>query len=498
MSLRTALAAVRNRIGSAIAGKALIEGTARPGPWSLPVTGATWSVGAPSYGGWINNWQLGGEPWQGSQSGIIEGCLALYAGVMATLPVAHFIRLDDGSKERIDSSDAARIFVGGPNSYQSWADFVGEATRCLFLEGNFYALGQKNSDGESDELHPMDPLLSRPTVVIATIDGIEERGLGYTLGGNAFVDPDLDPAGGGFNGYGRPYWPARHVLHFKLPSYNNRKPSFLIGESPLVSLFDSQKLIQRLTAMLDRQGPRAVASIDHVASREQITELRDRLKEGLNGGVPILSAGSKLEPWSGQALTPRDIQFLEVNVFAREEVCTAFRVPGALLGLDKATSGTTKDLILQWRQMGLGATVEIFEQALTRFFGLRGYPFEWIEFDLDALSRGDERERIENLVRATQGGLYSIDEARAREDLGRVPGGWGAMPRVQAQNVPLDAAAAIEPSAPSSPAPSALIGARVAEANSRPRVRQIARLTVQEETHELERLMRKDSRHGCD
>jgi len=94
------------------------------------------------------------------------------------------------------------------------------------------------------------------------------------------------------------------------------------------------------------------------------------------------------------------------------------------------------------------------------------------------MSRGNERERVETLARYVQVGILSSDEARAREDLGRVPDGWGKMPRMQAQNVPLDAVAAV-PTAPherieAPTIPSAPSAPSAHEARSRPRIRRVA------------------------
>jgi hypothetical protein len=141
--------------------------------------------------------------------------------------------------------------------------------------------------------------------------------------------------------------------------------------------------------------------------------------------------------------------------------------------------------------------VENIEQRLDKFFGLRGYPHEFVEIDLDSLLRGDEKTRIETLVRATQGGIYSPDEARHHEDLPSVPGGWGIEPRVQQQVLPLSAAASISASplgpAPAVPPAPPAAGQPAAEASGRPQIRKITRLTAREEAEAIERLIREEA-----
>jgi HK97 family phage portal protein len=485
MSLRAALALPFTRIASAIVGKALtpVEGAPRPGPWSLPVTGATWSVGAPSYGGWMNGWQLGGEPWSPApQMATVEACKALYAGAIASCPVGHFVKLPNGGKARVDTSDAARAFLS-PNDYQTWADFIAEAVRCLLDDGNAYALARRNGRFEVAELHPMDPRMSFPAVLP------ESGEIVYALGGNDVVDNWPDDFS--YARYGRQTLvPARDVLHLRLPSYRSaRWPTFLIGESPLVAMLGTDQILRRLDALLDQKHPKAVATLDHVASKEQVEQIRDRIKEAYSaGGIPVMSGGARLEPWRAAAVLPKDAQLLEFLQFSREEIMAAFHVPPPLLGLTGATSGTTSELFLLWKQTGLDPLIENIEQRLDKFFGLKGYPHEFVEFDLDSLLRGDEAKRIETAVRAIQGGLLSPNEAREREDRPAVP--YGFEPRLQQQVVPLSAAAAIErpgdaapPMPPAAGAPSAApIGASRASIHK-----------AIEEAEALERLMREET-----
>jgi hypothetical protein len=96
----------------------------------------------------------------------------------------------------------------------------------------------------------------------------------------------------------------------------------------------------------------------------------------------------------------------------------------------------------------LGFCLNHVEQAFDRLFDLKGEPEEFTEFDTASLLRSAQKERIEALARAVQGGIYSPNEARAAEDLDAVP--YGDEPRVQAQVIPLSAAGSI----PAAPTPS--------------------------------------------
>jgi hypothetical protein len=112
-------------------------------------------------------------------------------------------------------------------------------------------------------------------------------------------------------------------------------------------------------------------------------------------------------------------------------------------------------MMQQWIASGLGFCLNHVEEAFGQTFGLKGQPDEYVEFDTKALLRSAFKDRIDGLVKAVQGGVFSPNEARNSEDLPDVP--FGNEPRVQQQVVPLSAAGKIPaaPAAPPAPAPPA-------------------------------------------
>ena len=199
-------------------------------------------------------------------------------------------------------------------------------------------------------------------------------------------------------------------------------------------------------------------STDLVLSRDEVQQLRDRWLEqskGLHqGGVPVLTAGLKVIPWTTPA---RDAQLAELAKISHEQIAHAFRVPLQLLSLGGAPFSSTETLMSFWLASGLGFTLNHVEQSFDKLFGLRGGSEEFCEFDTAALLRSAQKDRIEALARSVQGGIFSPNEARAAEDLDAVP--YGDEPRVQAQVIPLSAAGSI-PSAPTPAVPSSAPVAR--------------------------------------
>lgn len=178
--------------------------------------------------------------------------------------------------------------------------------------------------------------------------------------------------------------------------------------------------------------------------------MRDRWNEqskGLHqGDTPILSGGLKITPWTVPA---RDAQLAELMRLSAEKICWAYQIPLQLLGLGGAPFSSTESLLRFWLSTGLSFALNHVEQSFDLLFDLEGEPSEYTEFSTEGLLRVDPKDRIEMLARGVQSGIYSPNEARAAEDLSAVP--FGNEVRVQAQNVPLSAAAAI-PTAPAMPA----------------------------------------------
>jgi len=178
-----------------------VEGAPRPGPHYLPLTGGWLPDGAP-----INWWQTGISPVSAGRSAIVEACVSAYAQTIAMCPGDHWRANNRGGRDRVTTSALSRI-LRHPNAYQSISDFLLNATRSLYLDGNAYALALRNDRYEIDELHLMDSGQCRPQV--ATTGDVF-----YQLGGNSVIDCQLESQ--------QLVVPARDVLHIRL----NCDPSF--------------------------------------------------------------------------------------------------------------------------------------------------------------------------------------------------------------------------------------------------------------------------------
>jgi len=409
-----------------------VEGQVRPGPYFLSISGGWLPDGAP-----INWWQTGMDiiP-SAARSAMVEACVSAYSQTVAMCPGDHWRLTGKGGRTRVKNSAASRI-LRKPNAYQSALDFMVNAVRQLYLEGNAYALALRNDRYEVSELHLMDATLSRPQVAGGEVF--------YRLAGNAVIAQQMPEA---------LIVPQRDVLHIRLHADRSRQYPFpLWGQTPLLAALYDMGLAgaiaqQQQMFYMNQARPSAVINTDMPLDKDLVQELRDRWDEqtkGINQGkTPILTHGLKVNPW---AQVPKDAQVAEVMKIAESHIALAFRVPMQILGLGGGTTfGSTEALMRFWIATGLGFALECCEQAFDRLFALKGEPDEYVEFNTDALLRSDFKDRIRGLKEAVTGGIMAPNEARNEEGYDDVR--EGDMPRMQQQMIPLDFAGKIPPAGP--------------------------------------------------
>lgn len=402
-----------------------VEGEPRPGPYVLPITGGMLPDGAP-----INWWQTGMDPQPiGARSAMVEACVAAYAQTIAMCPGGHWKKNSKGGKDPVTTSALSRI-LKRPNFYSTISDYLMNSVRHLFLDGNSYSLAIRNERFEITELHLMDSRLCKPVVAVT-------GDVFYRLQGNAIVDRMFQTE--------YPLLvPQRDVLHIRLAA-DRRYPFPLWGQTPLLAALSDMAVTDAIAAQqiqfyINQARPSAVLTTDLTLDKDQVQALRDRWDEqtrGMQQGkTPILTHGLKVMPWSAGG---RDAQVAEMMKMSKENIALVFRIPLQVLGLAGGQAFSSTEALMQfWLAGGLNFAINHVEQGFDMIFGLKGAPDEWTELSTDVLLRSAMKDRIEALTRGVQGGIYSPNEARNREDLDSVDA--GDEPRVQQQVVPLSAA----------------------------------------------------------
>lgn len=408
------------------------EGEYRPGPYLLDEGWLSAKAGR-----FWNFWQMGYsvQPY-GQSSAMVEACVSAYAQTVAMCPGDHWRTKEDGGRERVTGSALTRI-LRKPNDYQSISDLLLNLTRRLYEVGEGYAVAIRNDRNEIAEIH----LMKHGQPLIA-MDG----SIFYYLSGNEIAERRFDMSA--------PI-PARDVLHVRL--HTPQHP--LKGLSPILATvlergMASAALNQQVAFYLNQARPSFMLETDEKLTAEQTKDLRMRWDEQTQGegagGTPILTWGLKAKPVH---VTPADAALADMMKLADQSIALAFRLPLQVLGVGDTPFASTEALMSSWKASGLGFCLNHIEEAFGLLFGLKGQPEEYLEFNTEALQRSNFKDRIEGLARGVLSGIYAPDEARNDLDKPRVPGGFGSMPRVQQQVVPLDWHEKNPPAQPVAPVP---------------------------------------------
>ena len=344
----------------------------------------------------------------------LEACIATISETVAMLPIKHFKEDAEGGKVLQKNSSVARV-MRRPNEYQTKSEFLVGLVRQTLLEGNGYAVAERNGRFEVSKLYPT----NRMSVYVSK----ENKDAYYSGGTTELVDLNT-------------MIPSRDVLHFRL--HTNGHP--LIGVSPLVASLlavDTGNHIQgHVNALFrNRATPNAVFSTPMTLSADQVKELKSRANEslqGLNsGGVMVLTSDMKFQQVTMSSV---DSELIATDKMADEKIARAFRIPMAMVGImDKASFANTETLMKYWVANGLGFVLEHLENSLEKLFDL---PYnESIEFDTEFILQADFKSRMDGYKVGVTGGFFTPNEIRALEQLKPLDGGDELY--MQTQNTPI-------------------------------------------------------------
>jgi HK97 family phage portal protein len=382
-----------------------------------------------------------------TSSTAVYACVNVLSQEVASLAIDHWRRdAGTGARERVKNSAVVRV-LNYPNEYQTRSDFWLYMMRSLLLSGAAYAGASRNNRTEVRALHPLPPSGCHPLV--------------SSTGGDVFYQ--TSDFGDGLIDLTTTL-PARNVLN---PRINcTRHP--LIGETPITAFASSVvagAALQRSVARFftNAARPSGVLTTPKTLTKPQIEELRDvwnRVTAGDNaGGTPVLHSELKWEQITMNATDAETIASYQLTV---ADVAMAYRIPLFMLGdMSKATFRNVESLMRVFYTSSLRFYLEHLENALNRLFELDGVS-EYVEFDIEAgLLRGDFEQRMNGLTKGVQGGIFSPNEAREREEL--PPKSGGDEIYLQRQMVPVSviegmlraeiARGQAPPPAPAEPAP---------------------------------------------
>jgi HK97 family phage portal protein len=326
----------------------------------------------------------------------VYACVRILAESVASLPLKLY-RKANGTRDEVMDHPLNWLVKNEPNEYQTSFEFREQLQGHLGMRGNAYARLYRDPFGEVIQIEPLHP---------ADVQVLKNEDTGRLI----------------YRHKGTTYG-AYDILHIKGLTTNG-----LIGLSPVTVLretfglaLSSQK--HGLRTFENNATPGGVIETPGTMTPEQVSKLReewDKHHKGVaNSGRPaILYGGMK---FAGVGFNSRDAQFLESRKFDVEEIARAYRIPLHLLqSTEKSTSWGSgiEQQNIGFIEYTLRPWLVRWEQALNRVLLTEdmkrgGYYFK---FNLDALLRGDFKTRMEGWRTGIETGMFSINEAREKED----------------------------------------------------------------------------------
>jgi HK97 family phage portal protein len=345
---------------------------------------------------------------EGSVIGLsaVYRAVSLISGTLAQLPMRTLRDTGDGMRQRINS------FLDNPGGPNGPTAFEWKET-CLWhllLHGNAFAAHVFGGAGQLVALALLHPLCV--TVELPGPDDTEQP-----AGGKWFYATLLDGT--------RRRFDATTMTHIMGPSLDgvrglsvisvarNSLGTAIAGDQAAAKMFGSGLTVSGMVTP-DEDSP------DWEDSKE-IKESVNAALTGIDNAGQIAVLNRKLK-FTKMSMSAEDAQFLQSRQFSIEEIARWFGVPPfELMQTDKQTSWGTG---IEAQQRGLGRTVLApwatrIEQRLSR---LLPNP-RFVEFDFHGLERPDPATEIGLLLQETDGGLLTLNEARAILNLPPVEGG---------------------------------------------------------------------------
>jgi len=406
------------------------------GPARVPETGGGFlgTVREPFSGAWQMNRECTSQTALAFSG--VYACVSTIADDVAKIPMT--CKQVDDHEIGLDAPDhwLPRLFRN-PNPFQTRYQFVQQYVTCKLLTGNVYVVFKYDDRRVPTSMYLLDPRGVWPYIT--------ERGeVFYSLAqtranGNALAQvPPSDVQG-------QYMIPAAEMLH------DRQMCAFhpLLGVSPLFAAGTSAAtgwaIVNNSKAFFSNMSRAsgvltAPGKVSKETAERLSTKWRENFSQGNIGSVAVLGDGLK---WDPLAMNAADAQLIDQLRWTIEDIARVFRVPLFMLGdLTKVTYRNSEQLARLYYQSTLQPQLESIELVFDKFFGFSRRTYS--EFDVDAaLFRTEIDTRFQAYQIALNSGVFSINEARAREGMEPVKG--GEEPRVQMQYVPLSQATAPAP-----------------------------------------------------
>lgn len=311
-----------------------------------------------------------------------------------------------------------------PNHYQTAQQFREQWVLSKLLQGNAYAILQRDARDVVTRMYLLNPYRVKPLVS-------ESGDVFYELMGTQNLVPGY--------GEGNVTVPARDIIHDREISPHHP----LIGVPPMCAAYwpavKNLKLIRSEAEFFaNGAAPGGILEVPGAIADEVVTEVARRWQENFTGSnagkVAVISDGMKYQQLKASSA---DSQLVEQMKYSDEQICQAFGVPPYKIGLTSVPAGwKSDDVNIEYYSNALSGRIEHIENLLDE--GLRISRPMGVELDTYPLWRMDEGKRAEVATTLVRGGVKTPNEGRLGFDLPPLEGGDTVY--MQQQDIPLEEA----------------------------------------------------------
>lgn len=368
--------------------------------------------------GWLIDNAISMSTDKAMKTSAVSSCVEVRSNSVAVLPV--YI-MNERTKERLPDHRLARLLWGNVNEAMTRFDYEKLMECSKLLKGNAYAwINRETATGYPRELIPL------PSDCVTPY--IDDGGRLWYV----FLHPRtgqmfrLNPA---------------DVLHYKEYTEDGMEGVSILRRAALtISTAQAAQQYEKdlysngarpsgvLTVATDLSGNTTVTDDDGtertVSKKDYIRQEWERIYSGAGNRfrTAILDLGLTYTPIS---MNNADTQFVESSEVRVADICRYFRTPLHLVYAGKQSYNSNEQNALEFVKYTLQADVTQREQEDTaklllpseRAAGLR------IKREMKAFLRGDTAAQAAWYRTMREISVYSADDIRALEDLGKVPGG---------------------------------------------------------------------------
>lgn len=359
---------------------------------------------------WLVDWISGGSE---SASGVrvtetsalkftpFWAAVRVISGTLASLPFQVYKRQPDGGKIKVQNHPTYQLLHNRPNEYMDAVTFLETRMAHVLTYGNAYAEIQRDGAGRPIALWPLLP--------DKTNRKVSDSGVPYyevTVGTEAIVLLDynvLHIKGLGFDGY----------TGYNVVDYSRDAIGYGVAVKEYGARFFGQDA--NPGGVLEHPGQLTDKALEHLqkswAGRHSGLSNKHRMQ--------ILEEGTK---WNPIGVDPGKAQALEVQKYNVDDCSRIFNIPPHKLGsMDRATFSNIEEQNIDFITSTMSYWFRKWESECNyKLFMPSEQKSLFCEVLMDAMLRGNTKDRYAAYAVSRQWGWLSVNDIREKENMNRI------------------------------------------------------------------------------